>query len=119
MPIFPVFLTVKRVVVEKNDNGPDWVIVEEEMMKRVLGATAPALVVVAFALIEKSAKGEEVPTPTFPVASTRKVVAVEEPMAKGTAPAPAWTESDAHGEVEPTPTFEAKVLATVVEVATR
>ena len=68
---------------------------------------------------EKLAKGDEVPSPTFPSGSTVRSVEVVEPMMSGMAVPAAFTLRVASGEVEPIPTLLAKVLATVVEVETR
>jgi hypothetical protein len=82
---------------------------------------------------EKNAKGEEVPTPTFPVFKTVKSdvvakAAVEDEIEKsvfGGRAAPevvvelAWIAKNAKGEEVPMPTLLAKVLLAVVEVETR
>lgn len=62
--------------------------------------------------------GAAVERPTLLNESTMKEVAEDEPIAKATDPAAAWRPRVEKGEVEPTPTLEAKVLETVVEVAT-
>jgi hypothetical protein len=117
--------------------------VEEPVTKRLRVLTRPVLemeksVVVAVSLVEEEmlktsglmgeeearkmerlAMGEVVPTPTFPNGSIKKSVAEVEPIANGMLVPDAFTLSVAKGDVVPTPTLLAKVLLTVVDVATR
>lgn len=95
MEVRPVLLTVKSVEVEFTELEP--------IAKSMLGLVLHVVVEVN---IEKSANGEEVPTPTLPEAFTIKSVLVEEPMTNcGTPPVRPFPfiERSPHGEVVPTP----------------
>src|SRR3989344_3058046 len=67
----------------------------------------------------KSANGVVVPIPTFPLLSTIKFVAVEDPTTNLllAAPATGFTAKVAHGEVVPTPTNPALLTINCVVVA--
>jgi hypothetical protein len=69
-PTYPVFMMVKSEVVAK-------AAVDEEMEKSVVGASAWPEVVVEFAAMEKSAKGDVVPMPTLEANVLFAVVEVE------------------------------------------
>ena len=103
----PVFDTEKSVVVAVS-------LVEEEMLK-----TSGLMGEEEARKMERFAMGEVVPNPRLPSESTRRSVAELDPMANGMVVPDAFTLRLAKGEVVPMPTFEAKVLETVVEVATR
>ncbi len=68
--------------------------------------------------IERFDMAEVVPRPRLPSVLMEAYVALEEPTRNGITEPAAFTLSVASGEVEPIPTDDAKVFATVVEVAT-
>jgi hypothetical protein len=102
----PVLETEKSVVVETS-------LLEDEMAKT--SCEGEMLLEDEMKRV-RLAKGVEVPIPTLPALSTRKVVPVDEPMAKAGAlpfPAVGLMERSAQGVEEPTPRKPLEVMVVV------